>query len=338
MIEQNLLFDALEKLKGLTAIDYAVKPNVFHMGEGQVVTLVDDKIHSNFAAEVKSVFLKEQLPALVKRFAHPTVARHLLVSKYIPKPLKQTLKEKEICYLEASGNCFIRARGLYVYINDQPVTEVRQTAEGKLWNVAGLKFLFGVLQQPELLNAPYRTIARQTKVALGTVGPLIEELEAEGFMKVNKGLKNKKVKFLDQRDRLLERWATLYYANLRPKLIKGAFRFMNPKARQHWKDITTEGFLWGGENAGAVLTNFLDPELFSIYTKEKPLELMKKLKLVPDQKGELVMVEQFWDQLPHQSDANGAVPPLIAYAELINSMDSRCHETAVRIKKRYLNG
>ena len=81
-----------------------------------------------------------------------------------------------------------------------------------------------------------------------------------------------------------------------------------------WKTLNGDNFKWGGENAGALLTKFLQPEKFIIYTKDKN-ELMKSLKLVPDPLGEIEVLDQFW--FDKESDEN-IVPSLLAYADLIN--------------------
>jgi hypothetical protein len=61
---------------------------------------------------------------------------------------------------------------------------------------------------------------------------------------------------------------------------------------------------------------------------------MKHLRLVPDPAGNVEILDVFWnDQLNYKQ---GLVPPLLAYADLVTSLDSRNRETAVRIKQQYL--
>ena len=118
---------------------------------------------------------------------------------------------------------------------------------------------------------------------------------------------------------MIERWAEAYKTNLRPKLLKGNFKFLDKEMNKSWKTLNGDNFKWGGENAGALLTKFLQPEKFIIYTKDKN-ELMKSLKLVPDPLGEIEVLDQFW--FDKESDEN-IVPSLLAYADLITSLDSR---------------
>lgn len=333
MIEQDKLIPIFDKFKALTALRYTIGENPFQMGGGLKVTIGNAEPKNTFNLALRAEFRHDQLPALLKQFRN-SLYPYLLVAKYIPKPLKEKLREREVNYLEASGNCFISGKNLFVLTNDQPVTEVRQVSGGKLWNPAGLKFVFAVLQDPGILNLPYRTIASRTKLGLGTIGPLIEDLKAEGYL-TEKKTGEKRGRFLTHKDLLLKKWSPLFYANLRPTLLKGRYRFMKPEMQENWKQIDQKHFVWGGENAGALLTDFLRPELFTLYTTEYNYRLMKELLLVPDPKGNVQLFEKFWtDDFDQQK---GAVPPLLAYAELENELDSRCHETALRIKKAYLD-
>jgi len=65
---------------------------------------------------------------------------------------------------------------------------------------------------------------------------------------------------------------------------------------------------------------------------------MRDLRLVPDPHGKVEIVEIFWNPGDYQTETQQkTVPPLLAYAELINSLDSRNRETAQRIKKKFLD-
>ena len=291
---------------------------------------------TEFLVEVKNEIREQSLPAILNRM-HKNAAEWLLVCQYIPKPIKEQLKEQGINYLETAGNCFIRKDGLFFYINDKVVTAMRQPTEGKLWKQAGLKFLFGILIKPELLNTNYRQIAGETNVALGSIGPFIEELKREGFLK--EGVENgKPMLFLENMEQLQRKWIELFNAVLKPKLKLGRFRIIDNNVLTNWKDIANKHFYWGAEPAGALLTNFLQPEIFTIYTKQKKTEIMKQLRLVPDKNGNVEMMDMFWETpMPDFLDGkNKTVPPLLAYAELITSLDSRNRETAGRIKQQYL--
>jgi hypothetical protein len=122
---------------------------------------------------------------------------------------------------------------------------------------------------------------------------------------------------------------------LRPKITAGTYRFVDKSLTDHWKELQPKTFHWGGENAGALLTGYLRPEKFTIYAINFRQEVMKELKLLPDPEGPVEILHQFWKDI--QEETQVTVPPLLAYADLATSLDSRNRETAERLKKQYLD-
>jgi hypothetical protein len=283
-----------------------------------------------FRLLLKNEIRQWQVPELLTQL-NGTEPAWLLLCNYIPQPVKELLKKENINYLEAAGNCFIKKDGLFVYINDKKVTPHRQTATGKLWKPAGLRLVFTLLQNTALLNEPYRTIAQQAHIALGNIGQLLHELQEEGYIK-NKKENNKNILYVERKAELQKKWVELFITLLRPKLTRGRFRFMTPADKARWKTPVLPNTCWGGEPAGALLTHYLEPERFTIYTTQPTTEIIKTWRLLPDKNGELEILEPFW----HIAPGKKTVPPLLAYAELATSLDSRNRETAERIKQQYL--
>lgn len=332
--EQEILYQATEKLMLMTGVTTEIlnlAADGPDKGYDAEIALRTPKNQVHFIVAIKNELRNQKyLP-----HKHQKGKEFLLVAQYIPKPLKAELKNINYNYLDAAGNCFIQTPELFIYINDQQVTETRVPAEGKLWKTAGLKFLFAVLLHPELLNCPYRKIADEADVALGNIGGLLEEFKKEGYLL--DGGKNKGL-FIGHRERLINRWAEAFRTTLRPKLLMGTFRFINKEQVNRWDQLDTGLFKWGGENAGALLTGYLQPEKFTIYTREPKATLMKKLHLVPDPNGNVEMLEQFWkDKLPGENGQEHTVPVILAYAELTTTFDSRNQETAKRIKTKYID-
>lgn len=335
--EAEILYTATDNLNRVTGAEArATQKELFRDGyeyDGLVEFIFGQKKQA-FLVEIKNELRANHIPNIHKQ-RKAAGGAFLVVCQYIPMPLKKELKDLQVNYLEAAGNCYINEDDLFVFINDQQVTPVRLPVEGKLWKAAGLKFLFAILRNPKLLNGPYRQIAEEAGIALGNVGGYLEELRKEGFLK-NGIIDNTESIIMENKPRLIQRWAEAYQTNLRPKQWVNNFRFMNA-AHQDWRNITTKGFKWGGENAAALLTNYLQPEKFTLYIAGNRLDLMKRLRLVPDPKGNVEMIEQFWPDDENNPDAEAIVPPLLAYADLIAGYDSRNHEAAERIKTHYLD-
>jgi hypothetical protein len=207
-----------------------------------VVDLLVGKTKERFIVEIKNKLRANRLPAIRKQ-QEAVKEPFLLICLYIPTPLKRELKDLHINYLEAAGNRFVHTDNVFFFINDRHVTPARLPVEGKLWKAAGLKLLFALLRYPKLLHAPYRQIADEAGIALGNVGGYLEELQKEGFLRDGK-INLPTGVFIDNKQRLIERWAEAYQTNLRPKEWVNNFRFMNPAHQKDWRNLPTERSKW----------------------------------------------------------------------------------------------
>lgn len=324
MKEAEIIDQAITNFQLITGAK--VKTEIANGRDGRIEIDFEGRIQ-RFDLEVKNEIRSIQLQKLLTRFQQAGF-EWILLAQYIPPTIKEQLKAENVNYLEATGNCFIKTENFLFFINDRKVTETRLPKEGKLWNVTGLKFVFALLTVPEAIHLPYRQIARYAGIALGNVGPLLTELRNEGFL-----LQGASGDMLTNRDMLRDRWVELYPTVLRPKIRLGRFR--KPEHIQLLEHLP-EGVIWGGENAGEILTKHLKPEQFTLYTTEPANVVMRNLKLIPDQQGKLEMLEQFWPKEIQVKQLNqDTVPPLLAFAELSTHIDSRNHEAAERIKEKY---
>jgi hypothetical protein len=336
--ERYILYQATDKLRELTGItmrDLSILAKDNCANRDGTIALNYGEATVEFYVEVKNEVRVNTLPVMkVPDFYKRRDT--LLICGYITKPMKDELRYRQINYLELAGNCYIKTAGFFIYINDQQVTETRTAPQGKLWKTAGIKFLFALLNDPELVNQPYRNMAERAGIALGNVGALIDEMTREGYLKA--GVRDgHRMNFIERKEELIGRWAEAYRNTLRPKIIAGTYRWVDKNMAENWKDLQPRTFRWGGENAGALLTGYLRPEKFTLYAKNFRQETMQELKLLNDPDGPVEILHQFWNDLPEKTDElNHCVPPLLAYADLVTNLDSRNRETAERLKKKYL--
>lgn len=339
MTEEGIIIEAISQFNKLTGV--AIRQVAWGELSKHDKMVMDSRVRLKvgkevveFAVEAKNELRQMHLPGLLEQIEKRSEEDWLIISQYIPKPLKEELRRLGVNYLEASGNCFIRHGGLFFYINDQAVTPARLPEEGKLWKATGMKFLFVLLQNPHLINESYRFLARVSKIALGNIGHFLDELKNEGYIKRSKDGSL----FLENTDQLARKWVGLFPTVLKAKLKMGTFRFIDPGRFAGWPDLKTEKFYWGGEAAGALLTNYLRPERLTIYTRHPKVELMRDLRLVPDENGNVELLEVFWSEKGLEDAAlqnQRTVPPILAYAELATSLDSRNRETAEKIRELY---
>jgi len=283
-----------------------------------------------FKVEVKGEVRAAILPHILEQFGKDK-DHWLFLAQYIPGPTKEQFRKNGINYLEASGNCFINTGQLYLFVNDKEVKETRKPTEGKLWKPSGLKLLFAMLQDPSLIGGTYRELSEAAGIALGSIHPLLEEIKQEGWLD-HEDLRGEP--FRSQRERLAMTWAEIYPVVLQPRLKIGKFRFSIPGSQ--WPRELPDGMYWGGEPAGDIYTQQLVPETYTLYTDRPASELIKKMRILPDEKGNITAYEKFWRDRPGLAVAPGTVPPLLAYAELRNSSDSRAWEIAEKIKMVYV--
>ena len=255
----------------------------------------------------------------------------MVVAEYIYPKLKEELRAGGIAYLETNGNIFIKEGNLYLWA-DNFKTEPKETGvTGRAFAKTGLKLLFNFLMDEDLLNLTYREIARRTGIGFGNINFIMTDLKEQGFLlNINKD----RYKFT-RKDELLQKWIRAYNEKLKPALEIGTFRFVNKDKYFNWKDIELKPgeTFWGGEPAGGILTDYLQPEQYTLYTTEIRGDIIKRYQLAPEKNGDIKVYLKFWrftDQLLK------TVPPLLVYADLINSNDRRCIQTAERVYDEYL--
>jgi hypothetical protein len=236
------------------------------------------------------------------------------------------LQEVNINYLEESGNCFIKENNFFILVEGKKYISKKNKEVVNIFSENGVKLIFQLFNQPELLNLPQRIIAITASVSLGSVPKLLNGLEKLSFLKK----RNKKEKILIKKENLLSRWVTAYNEKVKPKYFRGYYRFILKTDFQNWEKIALpEGSFWGGEPAARLLTQALTPEILTLYTNMERRELLKMIKIVPDPQGNIEVFEVIDGIQP-------ANMPLIIYADLLSSSDSRNREVATKIYDAYV--
>ncbi|MBK9317508.1 MAG: replication/maintenance protein RepL [Bacteroidetes bacterium] len=195
----------------------------------------------------------------------------------------------------------------------------------------GLKLIFLLLKNESLLNMPQRTMAEKAGIALGNVNYILSGLKEYNFLIQ----KEKGTLQIINKQELLHKWITGYDDMLKPKLHLANFRFSNLENERNWMNLNLKyQTYWGGEPAGAILTKYLNPEIFTLYTEESRNQLIKNYHLIPDQDGNVKVYRKFWND---NDEMDGdKLHPIIVYADLVNTGNDRCLETAKIIYGKYI--
>ena len=251
----------------------------------------------------------------------------ILIAEYISKKATEELKERCFNYIDIAGNAYIKSNDFVVFIEGQKKLKKEKTNQSRAFQEAGLKIIFHLLYKPENLQDSYRKIAENADVSIGSVSNVMAELEELNFL-----LKTNDKRIIKNTNELLERWIVEFNAVLRPRIMRKKMRFLDKGFQHSWKNIDTHisngYFLWGGEPGGAILTQNLRPENFTLFTNLDLSEVARSLRLVPSEKGEVEILQKFWK---NGSKNEKVAPPLLIYADLINSGFGRNIETAKQI-------
>jgi hypothetical protein len=252
----------------------------------------------------------------------------LVVAKYITPTAKKLLKEKCINYMDIQGNTWFKFDQIHIYLEGTPSTPLTALTKNRAFTKAGIKVVFQLLLDKELLDTTYRNLAKKADVALGTIPKVIDGLKAEGFILK----RNEKQLLLTNFEELLNRWQQEYVKKLKPTLYLNRYRPTDPDFNRNWKEIQLpKHTVWGGEPAADLLTKYLNPQEFTLYTNQTQQEIIRTYRWVPDNEGEIFVYKKFWED-----DNQNNAPALLVYAELMETKDSRCIETANLIYEKYL--
>jgi hypothetical protein len=299
-----------------------------------------DKKHAEYAVGVKRQLTPQTLGAVVAQLEHQAeIAKlpPLLVTAHITPPMADRLTELKQQFVDAAGNAYLDAPGLFVLITGRkPVKRALAGRPGRAFNTAGIKTLFAFICKPELAAATYREIADAAGVALGGLPEVLAGLQQAGHLHVM----GKKRKLIATK-RLLDEWALAYARTLRPKQLLRTLVAPTFAAWREW-NLPPDQLRWGAEPAAALLTKYLQPGVLTIYTEKIPATLIVEHRLTTARAGDehnlVEMRKPFWGRNLIETARPDIVPPALIYADLLATGDARCIEAAQMIYGEHLAG
>lgn len=326
---RKIVDTALDNLKNITAIGGIYRENYLQNADGAVELIINNN-RILIPIEVKKELRKHQinqLLALKQRLGTETI---LVIANTIYPNAKEELRHLNIAYLEVNGNVYLNIDNNIIWIEAQkPVRPEKET--NRAFTPTGLKVVFDIILEPDIINLTQREIANITKVGLGQINNVFRGLKEDRFLIP----KSKNEFILNRKEDLFQKWLNAFEERLKPKIQIGNFRFVKHEEFFKWNELILNKNLtfWGGEPAGNLLTNYLEPATLILYTEENKQDLIKHLKLLPDIEGNVNVYQKFW----HTEWVNTQiVPPELAYADLIFANNHRCRETAEKIYNEYI--
>ncbi len=278
-------------------------------------------------AEIKKEIRKHHIPHL-KELQHK-VGPLMLVAERLYPNIKRALNEAGIDWIDVAGNIHLEEGETLIWIDHYTTTPIQQK-KNRAFTKTGLKVVFLFLHDEAWLNRTYRDIAEAADVALGNIKHVLDGLKEHEFVYA----KNEDVLKLKNRDKLLDQWITAFADELKPRIQKGRYNFINKEVEQNWKNLPLgEQDQWGGEPAADLLKNDLKPVEYILYTKKNRAQLMKELKLIPDENGKVEIREPYWTI---DDNLQKIAPRLVVYTDLMITGDPRNIKIAEEIYAKTL--
>lgn len=257
---------------------------------------------------------------------------HILLTDYVAPQLAEELRSRDINFIDSAGNAYLQRPPLLIWIKGQraPASLKNTQSSARAFRAAGLHVIFALLRRPELVSHSQRELARLLRVAHGTVGTVMKELQGSGFIVEGE----KRSRQLVNMRTLLEQWTEAYIKLLRPKMLLGRYR---APSEDWWENIDAHayGVQLGGESAAALLTEELNPAVTTFYTDKLPVKLIAEHQLQPDAEGNIEIRQRFWS-FEQVWNYSALVPPVLIYADLLATGEARCKEAAQAIDAEYM--
>lgn len=320
-------FEAAQRRFGLQAKAFAQPPQAQDAWADARVRLCLGDWQQDFLVEMKAGLRPANVGPIMQRLARHK-ARGLLVADHVTPPMAETLREQGLQFLDTAGNAYLNQPGVFVWATGERPEHrhIEPRMAGRAFGATGLKVLLTLLCRPTLVDRPYREIATVAGVAHGTVGWIMPELEALGFI----GQIKDKRRLLNP-GTLFEQWAEAYLRVLRTKLRVGVYY---APTIDWWETVQPGkyGLTLGGEAAAARITNHLRPATVTLYGDKVEPRFLVDYQLRAKGACKVEILRRFWTFDP---DAELAPLPII-YADLVRTGDARCLETAELIQEEFI--
>lgn len=285
-------------------------------GLNQLITLKCDNFDQSFMVFVQSWAPQKDINALIAQIkAMPSKA--ILFADFVNPVMAEKFRQQSISFVDCVGNLSIKNKQHNWYVKGKKSPRLRNArVRGRAFNSAGLKLIFALFNQPRFLHASYREISNKVNIALGSVGPVIDDLYASGYILDDgeRRLVNKK--------RLYERWVDGYLEKLRPRQMLACYTSKN---ENWWKKAEPTKFrgLWGGEVIIAKSTPFMMPETISLYfsSTQKQKEFASYYGLIDDDEGEICTYKSFWSPAYAGENNIDGISPMIIYADIVDAIN-----------------
>ncbi|MEX2271478.1 MAG: type IV toxin-antitoxin system AbiEi family antitoxin [Vicinamibacterales bacterium] len=248
--------------------------------------------------------------------------RALVLAPHVRPEQAAVLERAGIDYLDLAGNAHLNVPGLFVHVAGQRPPKAQTTAVPPAQR-GWVKTVMALLIRPELPDTPYRDVAEQAGVALGTVAKCMKDLERRGFL-----VDDKNGRHVGDRQALTALWVQAYIDGHRPKLEERRFQVLAADKAEIWTRLQTvmkervHPWALTGADAAARRTQFLraaETEVYAPIHAFEDRDMQRALIAQPTAGGGNMLIIEPPGPLAIPAQTPGALPlapVLLAYAEL----------------------
>ncbi len=292
-----------------------------------------------YLVEVKRSYLDEAITHAIVAAAREAARRNrkmLLFARYIPRPTAQRLMDAGVEFADLAGNVHLNLEPHYhwtVVGNREQKGEGREPVE----TPATLQLLFSLAAHPESLRWTVCELAGLAGVSKSKAATTRRDLLNGRNIREVDG----QAQFADPKaftDRLLSGYRRI----LRPRLVIG--RFQSPdseiesfvgRLREQAESGQLRYALTGGL-AAYQIQEFYKGRGAAVFVASNEHDLPKRLRLLPDRKGPITLLNAFGDIAYWRTISQVSVAhPWLIYAELMAESDPRAHEAAEELWKDF---
>lgn len=287
-----------------------------------------------YYGECKGHVDRGSLIAQVKHQLDRQAAPGILIAPHLTDTMLDACRAVGLQSIDTAGNAYLNAPGLYVFVKGQKDATMPVTAHAyRGGNASASRMIFVLLVDPALTQSSYRAIAAAAGIALGSVGPVFDDLARRSLVTGRDQTYGRRIL---EPQRLIDEWSITYPVQLRPKLNAQRFNAPDPEWWRTVDPVALDAW-WSGDVAADRLTGQLQPATQTLYIApdqaERSLhELIGRYRLRPASHGTVEILDAFWT-LPRSPEHPDVAPPLLVYADLMASLDPRNLAIAKEIRE-----
>ena len=189
MEKKQVFQQALKQLNNLLELKFG------SAADGSLFTAASSVLNDDGQVQISSSRFDQVYTVLLQPWAPQKEINALILQiKTLPAPailfadfvnpvMAEKFRRRSISFVDTVGNVSLKSAQFDLYVKGKKSSQLRsKRVRGRAFNAAGLKLIFAIFNQPQFLQASYRDISNKVNIALGSVGPVMDDLYTSSMM------------------------------------------------------------------------------------------------------------------------------------------------------------